>query len=204
MRQAAEEEAAAIRQQATEEAAALTRQAAEEAAKIREAAEREAAELRAVLQSMQGELGRVAAYVTDNLTVPAIPAARPAEAPVTRPARPAPRPAGPATRPQTPPSALAEPGTRPARPGVRPTRPVTSPARPSTRPNNSGRQAKVMRRFVAGFALVSVLSAASGFAELALHGFPFFIFRANGAGASETGPKEPVNPVLPSAAKAHP
>lgn len=51
---------------------------------------------------------------------------------------------------------------------------------------------------VAAFAVTSVIGAAAGAAELGLHGLPFFIFRANGAGASEVGPKEPVNPVLPN------
>jgi hypothetical protein len=36
-----------------------------------------------------------------------------------------------------------------------------------------------------------------------MHGFQFFIFRANGAGASETGPTEPVNPELPAAPSVH-
>jgi hypothetical protein len=36
-----------------------------------------------------------------------------------------------------------------------------------------------------------------------MHGFRFFIFRANGAGASEIGPKEPVNPVLPATPTVH-
>ena len=185
IREAAEEEAAAIRRQAADEAAVLTRQASEEAAKIREAAEKEAAELRAALLAMQGELGRVAAYVTENLTVPTIPAARPAEAPVTLPRSPAASP--------------VEPDTRPARPGATPTR----QARPSAKPTTVGRQGKVMRRMAAAFAIVSVFGAAAGITELSLHGFQFFIFRANGAGASETGPTEPVNPVLPPAPKAN-
>jgi hypothetical protein len=195
IRQAAEQEAAEIRQQAAEEAAALTRQASEHAAKIREAAEKEAAELRAALQTMQGELGRVAAYVTENLTVPAIPAARPAEAPVTRPTRLPARPAGLAPRPADPTTQPAGPATRPARQ----TQPGTRQASPGARPNTSGRQAKVMRRMVAAFAIASVFGSAAGLTELAMHGLPFFMFRANGAGASEIGPKEPVNPVVPQA-----
>ncbi len=121
IREAAEEEAAAIRQRAADDAAALTRQASEEAAKIREAAERVAVELRAALLAMQGELGRVATYVTESLTAPAIPAAPPMEAPVTQPVWPASRrPAGPATRPHRPAANPAEPDTKPARPGTRP------------------------------------------------------------------------------------
>ncbi len=60
-----------------------------------------------------------------------------------------------------------------------------------------------MHKMVAAFAAVSVIGAVTGTTELALHGFPFFIFRANGAGATETGPKEPVNPELPPAPSAH-
>jgi hypothetical protein len=56
---------------------------------------------------------------------------------------------------------------------------------------------------VAAFAIASVFGAGAGLTELALHGFPFFIFRANGAGASETGPTEPVNPVLPQTPPSH-
>jgi hypothetical protein len=57
-----------------------------------------------------------------------------------------------------------------------------------------------MRKMMAAFAAVSVIGAVSGTAELVLHGFPFFILRANGAGAGETGPREPANPVLPKKA----
>jgi hypothetical protein len=56
---------------------------------------------------------------------------------------------------------------------------------------------------VVAFAAVSLIGAVTGTAELAMHGFQFFIFRANGAGASETGPTEPVNPELPAAPSVH-
>jgi hypothetical protein len=52
---------------------------------------------------------------------------------------------------------------------------------------------------VAAFAAVSLIGVVSGTTELALHGFSFFIFRANGAGATVTGPTEPANPVFPAA-----
>jgi hypothetical protein len=74
-------QAAAIRQAAEQEAAAIRKQATSQAAAIREAAEREAAELKAALLDMSGELGRVAAYVTDNLTAPMLPGTRPAALP---------------------------------------------------------------------------------------------------------------------------
>jgi transcriptional regulator with XRE-family HTH domain len=64
------DQAAAIRREAEREAAAIRRQAESRAAAIREAAEREAAELRSALLAMSGELGRAAAYVTQNLAPP--------------------------------------------------------------------------------------------------------------------------------------
>jgi len=57
-----------------------------------------------------------------------------------------------------------------------------------------------MRKMAFAIAAVSVIGAISGTTELALHGFPFFVLRANGAGAGETGPNEPVNPELPQKA----
>ena len=192
VREAAEAEAAEIRQQA----AALQQQATDQAAATRQAAEREAAEMRAATQSMSGELHRVAAYVTQNLATPDASAALLAPAPAALPAEPATRPARPAARPTTKPA--ARPTTKPA------ARPTTTPAaRPTTKPaarpktTAAGRQAKIMRRMAFAIAAVSVIGAISGTTELALHGFPFFILRANGAGAGETGPKEPVNPELP-------
>jgi hypothetical protein len=167
--QAALDQAAAIRDAAEQEAAEIRRQAASQAVTIREAAEQEAAEMRVALLSMSDELGRVAASVTHNLSVP--PGSAPGRAKVT--ARPAAKAAATTTRP--------------------------GPVR-QTGAKSAGRQAKVMRRMAAGFAVVSVIGAISGATELGLHGFPFFILRANGAGAGETGPKEPANPELPKKA----
>jgi hypothetical protein len=169
IREAAERNAAAITQDAANRADAITRQATEQAAAIREAAEREAAELRARLDSMSGELGRVAAYVTQNLSTPP---------------RSAPRP----------PEVTAEPAAEAAATTARP-----GPAR-QTGPKPAGRQAKVMRKMAAAFAVVSLIGVVSGTTELVLHGLPFFILRANGAGAGETGPEEPANPELPKQA----
>ena len=183
IREAAEAEAADVRQQMAalqQQVAALQQQATDQAAATRQAAEREAAEMRAATQSMSGELHRVAAYVTQNLATPDASAALLAPAPAALPAEPATRPARPAARPTTKPA--ARPTTKPA-------------ARPKTKA--AGRQAKIMRRMAFAIAAVSVIGAISGTTELALHGFPFFILRANGAGAGETGPKEPVNPELP-------
>jgi hypothetical protein len=154
IRQGAQREATAIAQQAAIRAdeiaqqAALradeiTQQASSQAAAIREAAEREAAELRARFESMSGELGRVAAYLTESLAVPVMPATAPVSLaprpalPERRPARPETpahpdgRPARPDARPEASP---ARPDVRPARPDVRPARPDARPARPDARP----------------------------------------------------------------------
>jgi hypothetical protein len=191
IRQAAEQEAATIRRQVSIQAAAIQQEAADQAAAIRQAAEREAAELKAALVAMSGELGRAAAYVTQNLAAPG--------------AAPAALPAGPATRPARPNAEPASPDTKPVRPGSRPAGPAARPARPDARPTTKpvGRQAKVYRKFVAAFAVVSLIGVATGTAELALHGFAFYIFRANGAGATETGPTEDQGPGQPGAPGAH-
>jgi hypothetical protein len=160
IREAAERDAAAITREASSRADTITQEATGQAAALREAMEREAAELRARLDSMTGELGRVAAYVTQNLapsampgTAPAVPDVMPAfpetspAQPQTRPARPDARPARPQTAPRTGPAgpqaaprtrpagpdAWAQPGTRPARPDTRPGRP-DGPPKPRTTP----------------------------------------------------------------------
>ena len=56
-----------------------------------------------------------------------------------------------------------------------------------------------MRKMVAAFVTMSVVGVVAGAAEIALHGFPFFVFRANGAGASLTGLKEDQGPGQPDA-----
>jgi hypothetical protein len=164
---------------AEREAAAIVRQATGQATAIREAAEREAAELRARLDSTYAELSRVADFLTESLPT--------ARSPVAAPVRPASRPVLPGTK-----QALPATRPKPARPDtIRPARPATKPARPATKP--AGRQSKAARKFMAAFVVVSLIGAASGAAELKLHGLPFFIFRANGAGATETGPEEPAS-----------
>ena len=200
-------EAAPIREAATQEAVEIKQQAAAQVAAIREAAEREIAELRATVLAMSDELSRVAAYVTENLTNPGQPVASPPRQAgphtLTTPAKP---PAAPDAKPSATPD--DKPAGRPAgkagaKPGAkRTTRPATRPARPAARPTTKpvSRQSKVMRKMAWAIAAVSVIGAISGTTELALHGGPFFILRANGAGAGETGPKEPVNPELPKKA----
>src|SRR5262249_25533309 len=88
IRDAAEWEAAEIRRQtaadtapiregAEREAAEIRQRAAAEPAATREAAKRDAAALRAHLTAMAGEMTQVAAYVTENLTSPGLPAVPP-------------------------------------------------------------------------------------------------------------------------------
>jgi hypothetical protein len=199
MRDAAEREAATVREAAEREAAAVTQQASSQAATIREAAEREAAELRARLDSMTGELGRVAAYVTDTLTAPAMPAIAPplpevAPAPPgTRPARPATGPAKPATRPAGPRTAPAsqphEPGTKTAKPGTRPggpakqtATPTKQTATPTKQGQAQGRQRRAMRIATAGTAALLSVAAVGAVTMTGIHGFKFFVFREAGQG----------------------
>ncbi len=119
IREAAEREAAAIAQQAAGQADTLTQQATSHAAAIREAAEREAAELRARIESMSGDLGRLAAFVTENLTAPAMPA--------IAPPLPDAMPALPQMTPVLPETVDPGPDTRPAKPHARPIAPGTGP-----------------------------------------------------------------------------
>lgn len=214
----AENQAAEIRQEAYEHAVTL-REAAEreaaaakqQAAAMRAAAEAEAAELLTTARTMSSELGRVAAYVTENLTSPGQPitkpavrpAAKPAALPVAKPpADPAAEPGASPGRPASKPA--ARPATKPtARPGAKPSaRPNAKPAdRPVTKPN--GRQVKAIRKMVIALVAVFLVGAISGATEIGLHGYEFFVFRANGAGASLTGPKEDQGPGQPDAPGAH-
>ncbi|HUB42368.1 MAG TPA: hypothetical protein VMA72_26245 [Streptosporangiaceae bacterium] len=210
MHEVAEREAAAIREAAERAAAAMTQQATGQAATIRESAEQETAELRSRLDSMTGELGRVAAYVSETLgappmptTSPAIPEAMPA-LPGTRPARPATTPTRPATRqaepakPRTAPTSQPrEPGTRIAKPGSAPgTRTATPGTAPRTKPDGparqaatpaksgqtQGRQRRAIRIATAGTAALLSVAAAGAITMTGIHGFRFFVFRESGQG----------------------
>ena len=211
IREAAEREGAEIRRQtaadavpiregAEREAAEIRQLAEAQAAAIREAAEREAAELRAGLAAMAAEMSRVAAYVTENLTSPGLPAVSP------------PRRAGP--HPLTIPVELPqEPGVGPteqppARPATAPrtrprTRPATKPAaRPAAKPKT--RQYKAMRLTSVAAAALVVFAAAAGSTEVGLHGFKFFVFRSAGTGATNgDGLQEDQGPGQPGAPGAH-
>ena len=196
IRRAAEQEAAAIRQQATEQADA-----------IRQAAEQEAIQMRAALLAMSEELSRVASYVNENLGSPGGLATMPAPviAP-SRPVQPALAPAGPATAPPRPAGPATRPGrpVRPAGPGARPAgRPGKSTTGPTT--NTKGRQARAGKKMFAVMAALVTAGAITATAQIALHGGSFFIFRENGAGASETGPTDtqfPGHPGAPAPPKA--
>jgi hypothetical protein len=201
-------QATAIRERAEQDAAAIR----QEAFAIRAAAEREAADMRAAISSMSEQLGRMAAYLSESFppggTATALAAGAPAalaEAPpAALPARPAPRPAAPGTRPRP------APGTRtlPARPATHPDRPVAKPGKSTTRPGTSqGRQVRAARKMFALLAILVTAGTITGTAQIALHGGRFFIFRENGAGASETGltdsqfPGHPGAPAPPKHAK---
>jgi hypothetical protein len=55
----------------------------------------------------------------------------------------------------------------------------------------------------AAFVALSVAGVATGVTEVVLHGPAFFVFRANGAGASQTGLEEDQGPGQPNAPGAH-
>src|SRR5262249_37506267 len=103
----------------------------------------------------------------------------------------------------------AKPTTKPAtrsasvpatRPGVSPRR-MKPAASEVGKPKN--RQVSAARKVAAAFVALSLAGAATGATELALHGPAFFVFRANGAGASQTGLKEDQGPGQPNAPGAH-
>jgi hypothetical protein len=171
--------AATIREAAEREAAAITKQATSQAVAIREAAEREAAELRARLDWMSGELGRLAAYVTESIASSALPATAPAlpddgsALSVARSAEPATTPAKPDSKPDTRPE--KKPDTRPVGlVGLR-----TTSAR---KPQQRSRQLQAMRIAACGTAALLSFAVISGAAELGMHGYKFFVFRAGGVG----------------------
>jgi len=207
MREAAERQAAEIRAAAEHQAAAITQHATGQAAEIREAAEREAAQLRARLDSMSGELGRVAAHVTERLAAPAMPAIAPAlpastpappdmspALPTAVPTKPATRPTGPRTaptgQPHKPGTKTAKPGSAPrpstAMPGAAPDTKPGGPARQTTTPTKQGqaqgRQRRAMRIATAGTAALLSIAAIGSVTYTGIHGFSFFVFREGGQG----------------------
>jgi len=225
IRHEARDDAATARADAKQEAARLVRQAADQAAATLAAAELQAARIRAGILKLSADLGGVATNFTEDLLSPAKPATRPAAdppaklraqaaagvaaPPVTEPA--APSAAGPAaklaTKPATTPAAgpATKPATRSA--GAPAAKPGVSPRRikPETQAGDKtkNRQAGAARKMTAALVALTVAGVATGATELVLHGPAFFVFRANGAGASQTGPEEDQGPGQPNAPGAH-
>jgi hypothetical protein len=224
IRHEARDEAATSLAGAKQEATQLVRQASDQAAATLAAAELEAEEIRANVTKLTAELGGIAAHVTQSLYAPAGyapagPALRPAIspelvpeiAPVPRPApEPEAAPAAPAPKPAVNPAAdtAAPPATKPAaipapkpaaRPGTATTRGTRSAAKPKARQLVAIRVMTILTATLVVFALIT------GTAEVALHGFAFFVFRATGTG--ETGPnglQENQGPGQPDAPKLSP
>jgi len=229
IRHEARDDAATARADAKQEAARVVQQAADRAAATLAAAELQAARIRAGILKLSADLGGVATNFTEDLLRPAKPATRPAAdpppklrvqaaagvaaPPVTEPA--APSAAGPAaklaTKPATTPATTpaARPATKPATrsAGAPAAKPGVSPRRikPETQAGDKtkNRQASAARKVTAALVALTVAGVATGATELVLHGPAFFVFRANGAGASQTGPEEDQGPGQPNAPGAH-
>jgi hypothetical protein len=221
IRHEARDDAATARADAKQEAAKLVQQAADQAAATLAAAELQAAKIRAGILKLSADLGGVATSFTDDLLNPAKPATKltadpPAKLraqaaagvaapPATKPA--APSATGPAAPSATGPAAklAAKPATRSvgapaAKPGVSPrrTKPETQAAG-----QTKNRQVSAARKMTAALVALTLAGVATGATELVLHGPAFFVFRANGAGASQTGPEEDQGPGQPNAPGAH-
>ena len=192
IRHEARDDAATARADAKLQAAKLVQQAADQAAATLAAAELQAARIRAEILKLSADLGGVATSFTGGLLGPAKPAtkpAAPAASPATKPAaRPAPKPA---TRSATAPA---------TKPGVSPRR-----IKPDTQAagQTKNRQVSAARKVTAALVALTLAGVATGATELVLHGPAFFVFRANGAGASQTGPEEDQGPGQPNAPGAH-
>ena len=212
IRHEARDDAATARADAKLQAAKLVQQAADQAAATLAAAELQAARIRAEILKLSADLGGVATSFTEGLLGPAKPATKPAApaAPAaTKPAAPsATEPAARlATKPATKPAArpAPKPATRSAtapatKPGVSPRR-----IKPDTQAagQTKNRQVSAARKVTAALVALTLAGVATGATELVLHGPAFFVFRANGAGASQTGPEEDQGPGQPNAPGAH-
>jgi hypothetical protein len=192
---------------AQQEAAELVRRTGEQAALTLEAAELQAAEIRATMTRLTTELSGMAAYVTQSLGT----------APPT-PAPPTPAPPSSATTAFAPPTTeraarpAAEPAARPtAAPGVKPARqPTAAPAvaptaLPGGKPNAKSRQHAAVRVMSIFTAAMVLFALTAGGAEVALHGFKFFVFRSAGTGETgrNGGLQENQGPGQPDAPGAH-
>jgi hypothetical protein len=233
IRHEARDDAATARADAKQEAAKVVQQAADQAAATLAAAELQAAKIRAGILKLSADLGGVATNFTDGLLSPAKPATKlTADAPAklraqaaagvaAPPAAPsatgpvAPSATGPAAKLAAKPAAklAAKPAARPG-PGAA-TRSATTPAtKPGVSPRRvkpetqaagqtKNRQVSAARKMTAALVALTLAGVATGATELVLHGPAFFVFRANGAGASQTGPEEDQGPGQPNAPGAH-
>lgn len=181
----AKDEAAAIRAAAERDAAEIRRRASYQATALIEDAERDAGQMRAAVLAMSAELSQVAAYVTDHLAGTATTVAVPPRGAVV------PREPGPITSP--------EPLPTPRTDSV----PV-QPAQPDSTRRTRPRQYVAMRRVVVAFAAMMLLAVTAGATEVGMHGYPFFVFRSAGTGAtSANGLQEDQGPGQPDAPRAH-
>jgi hypothetical protein len=179
-------EAAEIREAARLEAAELIQQASLQATALREEAEIAAAEMRNAVSLVQTEFNEFAARVTGTFPNQVL------SAPVT----------GPLTRPHPPAGPQARPRPAPAErtPGKHGPRPARSPAA-----GGQGRQVTAMKIAVAATAVLVGISVLAGAAEIKLHGFDFFVFRATGVGETgSAGLNEDQGPGQPNAPKPSP
>jgi hypothetical protein len=233
IRHEARDDAATARAEAKQEAGKLVKQAADQAAATLAAAEQQAAKVRAEILRLSADLGGVASSFTESLLSPTPTATKPkadpppklraqaaagvAAPPATEPAA---APAGPSAA-EAAARLLAAPAARAAtQPAARPatkaaarsttavaTKPGVSPRRIKPEPNDAGktknRQVSASRKVTAAFVALSVAGVATGVTEVVLHGPAFFVFRANGAGASQTGLEEDQGPGQPNAPGAH-
>jgi hypothetical protein len=201
IRHEARDDAATARTDAKQEAARLVQQAADQAAATLAAAELQAAKIRAGILKLSADLGGVATNFTEDLLSPAKPATKPAAPSAAEPAarlatKPATKPpARPAARPAT--RSVAAPATKP---GVSPRRTKPGAQAPGKAKN---RQVSAARKMTAALVALTLAGIATGATEVVLHGPAFFVFRANGAGASQTGPEEDQGPGQPNAPGAH-
>jgi hypothetical protein len=222
IRHEARDDAATARADAKQEAARLVQQASDQAAATLAAAELQAAKIRAGILKLSADLGGVATTFTEDLLSPAKPATKPTSDPPAK-LRAAAGVAPPVTEPAAPSAAdpaaklAAKPATKPAaRPAARPvsrsvaapaTKPGVSPRRTKPQAQASGkaknRQVSAARKVTAALVALTLAGIATGATEVVLHGPAFFVFRANGAGASQTGPKEDQGPGQPNAPGAH-
>jgi hypothetical protein len=179
--------------------------------------------MRASLHAMTTELSEVAAFVTQRLTTPdslvAEPKADPAESGIEtaeKSARPATIERPGSSRPSgTRPAGARPPGSKPGsgRPGAQAkagtaTKPEVEP-KPKTTPASKPGGGRARQQRAAKMMMIAViglftLGAVSGTVELFLHGGPFFVFRAQGTGATNVGLQENQGPGQPDAPGARP